>query len=73
MSHSTLEDFEEMCTIEAMISRSSKAISIHKGQDGQPYHVLRFDVILLFGLTEFKAQFCWTENVSGVVSDFVQS
>ncbi|TFK64304.1 hypothetical protein BDN72DRAFT_861491 [Pluteus cervinus] len=56
------EDFEEMCTIEAMISRSSKAISIHKGQDGQPYHVLRFDVILLFGLTEFKAQFCWTEN-----------
>ena len=30
---------------------------------GAKYYVLGFDVVLLFGLTELKAQLAWTENV----------
>ena len=27
--------------------------------------LVKCDIILLFGMTEFKAQLAWTENVSG--------
>ena len=30
---------------------------------GATYYTLNFDVILLFGLTELKAQIAWIENV----------
>ena len=29
------------------------------------FHTVDFDIILLFGMTELKAQVAWTENVSG--------
>jgi len=33
------------------------------GTNGEKYYEWHFDVILLFGLTELKAQVAWMENV----------
>ncbi|TFK64298.1 hypothetical protein BDN72DRAFT_901682, partial [Pluteus cervinus] len=56
------DNFEVMCTIEADTSLASRALVPHRGSDGRMFYALRFKIILLFGLTEFRAQFCWTEN-----------
>lgn len=52
-----------MCTIEADTSIAGQALAPRRGLDGQIFYALEFDIILLFGLTEFKAQICWKENV----------
>ncbi|KAF8652555.1 hypothetical protein AX16_004338 [Volvariella volvacea WC 439] len=56
-------DWETMCTIEAdspMLSLiASRELSI---VTGGIYYEIDFDIILLFGLTEFKAQIAWVED-----------
>ncbi|KAH7883409.1 hypothetical protein F5I97DRAFT_1939180 [Phlebopus sp. FC_14] len=44
-------------------SRLAHALQPQRTRDGTTYHVISFDVILLFGLTELKAQISWVENV----------
>ncbi|TFK64300.1 hypothetical protein BDN72DRAFT_901684 [Pluteus cervinus] len=56
------DNLEVLCTIEADTSLASRTLAPEIGLDGQALYALRFDIALLFGLTEFKAQFCWTEN-----------
>lgn len=41
-----------------------KGVTPRRGKDGQTYYILNYHVVLLFGMTEFKAQLCWKENVS---------
>jgi hypothetical protein len=41
-----------------------KALGPFKGSDGRLFYKANFDIILLFGLTELKAQVCWKEKVS---------
>lgn len=53
--------FSKLCEIHADTSRVRKVRKI--GPIG-PYYQLDFDIILLFGLTETKAQLRWMENVS---------
>ena len=54
----------ELCTIEADLSRaiSTRPKEIGKGS----FLRVKWDIILLFGMTELKAQVEWTENVSGL-------
>lgn len=40
-------------------------------KNGDLYYRLYFDIVLLFGLTELKAQMAWMENVSDTFSSIV--
>lgn len=40
------------------------SIQPKKNYLGANYYTLNFDVVLLFGLTELKAQIAWKQNVS---------
>ncbi|KZP18863.1 hypothetical protein FIBSPDRAFT_744893, partial [Athelia psychrophila] len=62
------ENFSVLCKIEADTSKLSQTLKPRNGPLGQ-YYRLDYSVVLLFGLTELKAQICWIENVSV----FVQS
>lgn len=53
--------FSRLCTIHADMSGANRKRII--GPNG-PYYLQTFEVILLFGLVETKAQLCWMENVS---------
>ena len=39
-----------------------KALGPHKGNGGHAYYKADFDIILLFGMTELKAQLAWKEK-----------
>ncbi|XP_006460481.1 hypothetical protein AGABI2DRAFT_192178 [Agaricus bisporus var. bisporus H97] len=58
VDHDPLQ-YHEVCTIEANLS--SVPIPMQFGPSG-PYYEVQVDVVLLFGLTELKAQIAWTEN-----------
>ncbi|TFK64296.1 hypothetical protein BDN72DRAFT_802291 [Pluteus cervinus] len=55
-------NFEVMCSIEADTSLASRALVPRRTSDGRTFYELDFKIILLFGLTEFKAQLCWEEH-----------
>ncbi|TFK63666.1 hypothetical protein BDN72DRAFT_902220 [Pluteus cervinus] len=57
------DNLEVMCTVQADTSVASAALlPLQRRTDGQTYYELQYKLILLFGLTEFKAQICWEEN-----------
>lgn len=62
-SHSK-DNYSTLCTISVDLSKMGKALGPFKGSDGRLYYKANFDIILLFGLTELKAQVCWKEKVS---------
>jgi len=54
------------CHVEADLS--SGAIRCWQKSDGSGvYYSANFDVVLLFGLTELKAQIAWDEDVSHLI------
>jgi hypothetical protein len=56
--------FTILCQVEADLS-SCGCITRRQESDGSGvYYAAFFDLVLLFGLTEFKAQIAWDENVS---------
>ncbi|KAG6332939.1 hypothetical protein ID866_6155 [Astraeus odoratus] len=57
------DSFKELCTIRADVSRAANALCPQTSPDGNTYYQIAFDVIILFGLTELKAQISWMENV----------
>ncbi|KJA20624.1 hypothetical protein HYPSUDRAFT_42934 [Hypholoma sublateritium FD-334 SS-4] len=58
-------NFVQLCTIEADLS---KAVSGPlKGFEGKTYYQANYEIVLLFGLTELKAQVAWKENVCRLV------
>jgi hypothetical protein len=40
-------------------------LSQPKATEEGSFYKVKFDIILLFGMTELKAQIAWNENVSG--------
>jgi hypothetical protein len=59
------EFFPSLCEVSANVSRMKQSIrprGRRKARD--KFWVVEYDVILLFGSTELKAQIAWTENVS---------
>ena len=58
-----LENYSSLCTITVDLSQMGKALGPFKGANGRVYYKADFDIILLFGLTELKAQLCWRERV----------
>ena len=57
------DNYTKLCTIKADLSRAI----FTQPKDGGKGSFLRvdYDIILLFGMTELKAQVAWKENVSG--------
>ncbi|KAH6897986.1 hypothetical protein BKA70DRAFT_1159601 [Coprinopsis sp. MPI-PUGE-AT-0042] len=55
-------NYSTLCTIEVDLSQMGKALGPYKGNGGHVYYKADFDIILLFGLTELKAQLAWKER-----------
>jgi len=54
--------FSTMCTVKADVGELVKTLHPQRGLTGDLYYQLGFDIILIFGLTELKAQLAWMEN-----------
>ncbi|KAL4079085.1 hypothetical protein J3A83DRAFT_4367804 [Scleroderma citrinum] len=54
--------FTELCTIHADTSKATEMLPQRRSETGRTYYSIHFKVILLFGLTELKAQLSWLEN-----------
>jgi hypothetical protein len=54
-----------LCTIEADLSRVP-LLPIPKARGKGSFYRVDYEIILLFGMTELKAQLAWKENVSGL-------
>lgn len=59
----TAERYSTLCKINVDLSKMGKALGPYKGADGRIFYKANFDIVLLFGLTELKAQVCWKEKV----------
>ena len=57
------DNFSELCTIEADLSRVPM-LPRSKVTGGGIFYRVEYDIVLLFGMTELKAQLAWKENVS---------
>lgn len=55
--------FKRNCQILADTSIAAAALLPKKSPEGETYYRIDYNVILLFGLTELKAQISWLENV----------
>jgi hypothetical protein len=55
--------FTTLCTIVADLSVCAKELKPKIRDDGVPVFIVAIKVVMLFGLTEFKAQISWMENV----------
>ncbi len=52
-----------LCTVTADTMAVPKRRQPPRSAHGSHWYGLSFDIVLLFGLTELKAQIAWTENV----------
>lgn len=54
--------FENLCRLEADLSKMGAAVERKHGPDG-PYDYLAFTIAIEFGGTELRARIQWNENV----------
>ncbi|KAF8333720.1 hypothetical protein F5887DRAFT_993201 [Amanita rubescens] len=55
--------FSDLCTVSADMSELKKSNQPQTNQiNGEHYYELEFDIVILFGFTELKAQIAWLEN-----------
>lgn len=55
------ENYTKLCDITVNISHLPQPVK--KGPDGDMYHEVEYDIVMMLGLTEFKVQLAWKENV----------
>jgi len=56
------EHFTAMCNVIADTSTLARSLPPEKTSGGTEYYCMDFDVVLLFGLTELKAQISWKDK-----------
>ncbi|KXN81408.1 Heat shock 70 kDa protein 12B [Leucoagaricus sp. SymC.cos] len=61
------ENFREVFVIKADLSRIVNRLQQVTGENGKRYFKLIYDIIILFGATEFKAQYAWYEDVRPLI------
>jgi hypothetical protein len=59
-----LDNYTRLCTIEADLSQA--VVTRPKAEGEGNFYRVDYDIILLFGMTELKAQIAWKVNVSGL-------
>ena len=62
--HLSTAHFVDLCEITVDMTKLKSSIRPRTNQRGAKYYVVNFDVVILFGLTELKAQMAWTQDVS---------
>lgn len=55
--------FTDLCEVTADVTKVKNLIEPQYNRHGSKYYSLTYDIVLLFGLTELKAQIAWIENV----------
>ena len=60
------DNYTKLCTIEADLSRVP-LLPLTKAKGRGVFYRLDYDIVLLFGMTELKAQVAWKEKVSVVL------
>ena len=63
MTNHSAEYFEDNCVITGDLTRLRPSLMVHRN-GSREYYRFEVDVVLLFGLTELKAQIAWMEDVS---------
>ncbi|PBK65457.1 hypothetical protein ARMSODRAFT_1006578 [Armillaria solidipes] len=56
------DDYSVYCSVTADTSIVAKSLHPQRCTDGTYYYELNFDVVMLFGMTELKAQLAWIED-----------
>jgi hypothetical protein len=59
-----LDNYTKLCTIEVDLSRA--VITQPKTKEKGRFYSVDYDIVLLFGMTELKAQVAWKVKVSGL-------
>jgi len=54
--------FSTLCIISANTTQMARSLKSRAGKGGVRYYLLEYKIVLLFGLTELKAQISWMEN-----------
>ncbi len=67
------DDYSAYCSVTADTSIVAKSLDPQRCLDGTYYYQLSFDVVILFGMTELKAQLAWIEDVSYMNYDFIRA
>ena len=61
------DNYHKLCTIEADLSRAPRLLIPKAKKRGGLYYRVDYDIVVLFGATELKAQLAWKEFVSNVI------
>ena len=64
------DNYTKLCTIDADLSRVP-LLPKSKASGSGSFYRLDYDIVLLFGMTELKAQVAWKENVSLVIQFYL--
>ncbi|KAJ3575399.1 hypothetical protein NP233_g1121 [Leucocoprinus birnbaumii] len=56
------DNFREVFRVHADLTQAIKGLKKVKGSQGKYFRIV-YDIVILFGATEFKAQYAWYENV----------
>ncbi|KAK0471595.1 hypothetical protein IW261DRAFT_1511460 [Armillaria novae-zelandiae] len=54
--------YPTLCFVTADVRQAAKGLVLKRRADGKSYYSFSYDIVILFGLTELKAQICWWEN-----------
>ncbi|KAF8333715.1 hypothetical protein F5887DRAFT_1108607 [Amanita rubescens] len=66
------DHFSDLCEVTADLFDAKKSVLPEMNlMTGEIYYRMHFDIVLLFGLTELKAQMAWMENVSNTFPSIV--
>ena len=66
MSQYFADNYTKLCTIEVNLSRAH-VLTQPKATGKGSFCTIEIGIILLFGMTELRAQVAWKENVSGFI------
>ncbi|KAI4518304.1 hypothetical protein K525DRAFT_208879 [Schizophyllum commune Loenen D] len=61
------DNYGFLCHVSADMSAATRNLPLMYSRRGDLYYKINFNIVLLFGLTELKAQMSWLENVSASV------
>ena len=61
-AHNPKDRFETLCHVAADVSKAPSTLKI--GKSGKMCYHREYDVVLLVGLTELKAQIRWTDSIT---------
>jgi hypothetical protein len=63
INDSLIDMYSAACSVNADVSALVHTLAPEIGKNGKKYLWVDAEIVLLFGLTELKAQICWKENV----------